>query len=331
MVKAGVFDDVLPFFKLYDKPDNLAWHENRDPGTHNYLLDNRKAAYAFFSRHFNLSPIEEDSSIGSEVKSYEDLVVGLPKDNLTIVDLARKLAGQVNRESLSTTASARDAERMQLEKIVRCKRTKVDRLWTVGITKHHGIETKAYLFSMADGLTTNALWLKPIDVPDGGAATIILDDKGKGAASETVTDRVNRGEQVLAADLPFYGDAWRGDESWELEQIVATTGARPLGIEAAHLIELGRWLKQRGGTKIRLETDGKRTQVAALITAALEPLLFSEVKIRSGMPSLRYLIDKPVPFQEAVDLFCLDLYKVTDLDRLANLAAPTTVVNRASQ
>lgn len=328
MVKTGVFDDVLPFFKLYSKPDNLSWHENRDPGTHNYLLDNRKAAYEFFSRHFNLPPMKEDPSVGSEVKSYDDLVVGLPKDNLTIVVLAQKLAAQVNRAPLPTSASARDTERATLEKVVRCKRTKVDRLWTVGITKHHGIETKAYLFAMADGLTTNALWLNPIDLASAPNATIILDDKGKAASAEAVTDRVNRGEQVLAADLPFYGDAWRGDESWELEQIITTIGGRPLGIEAAHLIEIANWLKRHGVSKVRVETSGRRTQVAALVAAALEPSLFSEIRIRSGMQSLRYLVDKPVAFQEAVDLFCLDLYKVTDLDRLASLAAPTAVANQ---
>jgi hypothetical protein len=65
--------------------------------------------------------------------------------------------------------------------------------------------------------------------------------------------------------------------------------------------------------------------VVALVAAALEPSLFSEVVVRKGMPSLRYLVDKPVPFQEAADLFCLDLYKVTDVDRLTTLAAPTTI------
>ena len=45
IVKAGVFDAIQPFFALFGKRDDFAWHENRDPGTHNYLLDNRKAAY----------------------------------------------------------------------------------------------------------------------------------------------------------------------------------------------------------------------------------------------------------------------------------------------
>ena len=37
------------------------------------------AAYEFFSRQFKLPPIKEDPGISSEVKSYEELVVGLPK------------------------------------------------------------------------------------------------------------------------------------------------------------------------------------------------------------------------------------------------------------
>ena len=54
IVKPGVFDAIRPFYALYGKLDDFAWHENRDPGTHNYQLDNRMAAYEFFSREFHL-------------------------------------------------------------------------------------------------------------------------------------------------------------------------------------------------------------------------------------------------------------------------------------
>jgi len=43
------------------------------------------------------------------------------------------------------------------------------------------------------------------------------------------------------------------------------------------------------------------------------------------MPSLGYLLEAPVRFEEAPELFCLDLYKEFDLDRLAAVAAPTPV------
>jgi hypothetical protein len=325
MVKPGVYDAIRPFFALYGKQEDFGWHENRDPGTHNYQLDNRMAAYEFFSRQFKLPLIKEDPAIGTEVKSYEDLVVGLPADNLTIVGLARKFADHVKRDALPSDASARDAERGKLRQVVRYQPAKLDRVWTTGITKHGGIETKAHLLAMSDGLMTNGVWLRPIGAPDTAPATIILDDKGKVATSEPVAERLYRGEQVLAADLPFQGDAWKQDSTWLFEQMIVTIGARPLGIEAAHLIELANWLKRQGAPRVRLETSGMRNQVVGLIAAALEPNLFSEVVVRHGMTSLRHLVDKPVKYEEAADLFCLDLYKFTDVDRLAALDAPTAV------
>jgi dienelactone hydrolase len=328
MAKPSVFDAIVPFFNLYDRQGDLAWHENRDPGTHNYLIDNRMAAYEFFARQFKLPPIKEDPAIGSEIKSYEELSIGLPADNLSIVTLARKMADEVHREPLPGDAAGRDAERAKLREIVRYQPAKVDRLWTTGVTKHHGVETKALLFTMADGLSANGIWLKPIGAPSTAKATIVLDDKGRGAAAKPVADRLNRGEQVLALDLPFHGDAWDQQGTWMFEQMIYTTGGRPLGIEAADLIALAQMMERNGAEKIRLETDGMRNQVAALVAAALEPALFSEVIARHGMPSLRYLIDKPVKYQDAADLFCLDLYRFTDLDRLAALSAPTATSQR---
>src|SRR6185437_7264407 len=101
--------------------------------------------------------------IGSEIKSYNELVVGLPADNQTIVGLARKFAGEIKRDELPADSAGRKAERAKLQRVVRYRQAKLDRLWTIAITKHHGVETKDYLFAMDDGLPTNAIWLKPID------------------------------------------------------------------------------------------------------------------------------------------------------------------------
>ena len=43
------------------------------------------------------------------------------------------------------------------------------------------------------------------------------------------------------------------------------------------------------------------------------------------MHSLSHLLDAPVAYRDAPDLFCLDLYKDFDLDRLEPLAEPTQV------
>ena len=66
LVKPGVYDDVRPFFKLYGKENVFAWHENRDPGTHNYQLDNRLADYRFFSKQFDIPLPDNEDGVASE-------------------------------------------------------------------------------------------------------------------------------------------------------------------------------------------------------------------------------------------------------------------------
>ena len=63
----------------------------------------------------------------------------------------------------------------------------------------------------------------------------------------------------------------------------------------------------------------------ALVAAALEPNAFSEIVVRDGMKSLGHVLDKPVEYLDAPDLFCLDLYKDFDVDSLTALASPTLV------
>ena len=55
------------------------------------------------------------------------------------------------------------------------------------------------------------------------------------------------------------------------------------------------------------------------------PHLFSEASAQGGMHSLGYLLDKPVSYTDFADLFCLDLYKDFDLDRIIVLVEPTKV------
>jgi hypothetical protein len=107
MVRPTVYDAVKPFFRLFDREDVFAWHENYDPGTHNYQLDNRRLSYAFFSKHFHLHPVEDEISVDAEVRSPEELAVGLPKDNLTILGLARKMAATIKRALRTNFGSPR--------------------------------------------------------------------------------------------------------------------------------------------------------------------------------------------------------------------------------
>ena len=108
LVKPVVYDDIRPFFKLFGKEDVFQWHENVDPGTHNYQLDNRLADYRFFSQQFGLPAIINEDGVAAELRSYDELAVGLPKNNLTLLTLARKLGSEITRQPIPSAAASRD-------------------------------------------------------------------------------------------------------------------------------------------------------------------------------------------------------------------------------
>ena len=322
MAKPYIYDAIRPFFRLYGKEAALAWHENQDPGNHNYQLDNRVQAYRFFSEHFGLPPVEGEIPVDSEIKSYDELVVGLPKDNLTILGLARRLAEAIVRPPIPSGPDARtawaDSERQKLRTVVRYKAAEVRRAWITASTKNKEVESFSRLFEMNNGLYIAGTFLKSVRTPASAPATIVLHDKGGRESAPVVSDRVNRGEQVLAADLLFVGDAWVKSEPFAHAQILEAQGDRTIGLQAAQLVAITRWIQSCSGAgKIRLEATGMRSQVAALMASALEPDLYSGVFVHEGIPSLGYLLEKPVQYSEAPELFCLDLYKEFDLDRLA--------------
>ena len=330
LVKPLIYDGIRPFFKLYGKEDLFQWYENRDPGTHNYQLDNRERAYRFFSQQFGMPILEKEIPAGQEIRTYDELVVGLPKNNLTILDLARKMAGAATRSPIPSASTEKSAwansERQKLNSVVRYKPERLARVWTLANTKNKGLETLSYLFEMDNGLAASGVWVKGIDARANDHVTLVLHDLGRQAAAADVSGRVNRDEQVLALDLTFFGDTWKDLEPFSYVQILDGEGQRAVGVQAAQLLAIAEWLRKRtGAQKVRLESRGIRTEAIALVAAALQPDVFSDVVVHEGMASLDYVLQTPVRFQDAPELFCLDLYKEFDIDRLAPMAAPAVV------
>jgi dienelactone hydrolase len=330
LVKPLVYDGIRPFFRLYGKEDLFDWHENRDPSTHNYQLDNRLADYRFFGKQFGI-PIDNEDGVAWEIKSYDDLVVGLPKDNLTLLTLAQKLGSEANREAVPSDPSAKAAwatsAKAKLKEVVRYKPVDIQELWAVATSKSKDVQSTSYLFQMSNKLSANGVWIRSIlQSSDTAPVTIVLNDEGRQAAADVVSDRVNRGEQVLALDLMFTGSSWKDTNPYLFAQMLDGIGDRPIGMEAAQLITIGRWAKERAAlSHVRLEVGGIRSQGVALAAGSLEPNLFSEIRVRNGMHSLSYLLNLPVTFEQAPDLFCLDLYKYFDVDSLEALTPPAKV------
>lgn len=331
LVKPYLFERVQPFFKLVDAEKSFEWHENTEPGTHNYQLDNRLQSYRFFARSFRLPSIESEIPVANQIQRYDELKVGLSKDNLTILRLAQKL----NRTYTQTPAAPADkdrgqwgsSEREKLRDVVRYHPVSLQHPWAISNTKRNGVETRSYFFQMNDGLGATGVWLKAIGVSDDAPMAILLSDKGKKEAAARISDLINRGEQVMAVDLLFFGDA-KPDKPGpeEYAHMLATLGDRAVGVEAAQLIGISRWLQAVTRARVvHLESSGVRSQVVALIASAVESNLFNDLSTRGGMRTLSFLLDKPVAYEDAPDLFCLDLHKNFDIDTLVLLAQPTKV------
>jgi hypothetical protein len=331
LVKPYIFDSVKPFFRIFGAEGDLAFYESRDPGTHNYQLENRLHAYRFFTERFHLPVATEEIPSGEELKTYDELRVGLPAENLTTVGLATKLAEHITRPAIPEDSTAREtwaaAQRSRLASVIRYKPVTVANAWRIWNTKDKGLESLSYRLDFSSELSATGVWLKAIAAPENAPATVVLNDKGRKAAGDAVSDRVNRGEQVLALDVVFNGATVpQSPDPTDYELLVASMGDRPLGLEVGQLIGAAKWLAQTSGqSQLRLEAAGPRSQVVALAAAALEPKLFSDVVITGGMPSLRFLLDTAVPFRAAPELFCLDLYRDFDLDRFRAMAAPAKV------
>jgi hypothetical protein len=98
LVKPFVYDFLKPIYKLYGKDGSLLWHENSDPGNHNYQLDNRLQTYRFFSAQFKLPLVEKEIPSDAEIKSMRTSG-GPPNSNLTTPGLARK-PGEIRRQPI---------------------------------------------------------------------------------------------------------------------------------------------------------------------------------------------------------------------------------------
>jgi dienelactone hydrolase len=331
LVKPYIYDQVKPYFELYRKSDALAWYESSDPGTHNYQLVNRLQAYRFFSEHFHMPVITEEIPSSTEVKTPQELAVGIPSDDLTITGLARKLAGSITRPAIPSDSVARETwnndQRAKLREVIRYHDIALENAWRMNSTRRMAIHTLSYRFDFSNGLSASGIWLKANDAAEEAPATIILNDKGYEAANEPVSRHVNHGEEVLALDLIFNGFSRpQAPDPTDWETLTASTGDRPLGLEVAQLLAVAHWLRSdHAQMQIQVETEGIRSALIAAVAAAIDPHAFSTITSSHAMKSLSYLLDTPVAFRAAPDLFCLDLYKYFDIDRITSIAAPTAI------
>jgi hypothetical protein len=311
-IKPFLYDRVLPFYNLFNAREKFVWYENTDPGDHNYQHDNRMQSYNFFAKHFRLPAVNEESPASADIKTRAELNVGLPPGALTVFGLAKKLASQIHRDP--------SASREKLAAVVHYLPVALEQAWPIANYNRRGFTSVSYRFDFNNGLSASGVWLNTAVAPASAPVTILLDDNGRSATRVMASDRINRGEHVLAADLLFTGDAIPTQPSYPtFDRMLVSLGQPSVGLRAAQLNAMAKWARNQGASRVRLESSGIRSQITALVAAALEPALWPEVQTRDGLRSLGEVYERGLEYLNYPELFCLDLYKEFDLDRIRSL------------
>ena len=104
-----LLDAALPIYKLAGAEGRLRSHVNDDPGTHNFLRENREAFYKMVGDHFYAGDASYDGKeieSEKEVKSAEELNVPLPENNLDFHKLAMALMADLPSHKVHKASNA---------------------------------------------------------------------------------------------------------------------------------------------------------------------------------------------------------------------------------
>ncbi|HCK73005.1 MAG TPA: hypothetical protein DHW38_15635, partial [Planctomycetaceae bacterium] len=159
-VKANTYEPVIPFYAQANVPERLHYHENSDPGDHNYQLDNRQQLYAFLETHFfperNLSAKEIDCD--AEIFTHEDLIIPLPNANENFHTLATNAV-----KSIESQPSQYDSPVNALAKLLRLPKYTMSADLFTGAKQVGAISVRRLRLLSDDGLILPCVIVEPKD------------------------------------------------------------------------------------------------------------------------------------------------------------------------
>jgi hypothetical protein len=314
-VKPNIVDPVIPFFKQAGMGERIAYHENTDPGTHNYDLDNRQQLYRFLSTHFlgKEDPTLAEIESGDEVLSAEQLQVPLPPDNATFHSLAADAARNLPRVPARTTPRLR---RGQLREVLRIPSARA-RLVPSNVAPRMGFYRYVVSFDEL-GLTAAVLVLEQ---KDPSATALVLADAGFASQSEKVKQLLDSGHRVICMDPLLIGQAAPPDSIGANAMLIGTVGERPLGIQVAQLqaaIEV--LAAEHDFSTLVIHSVGPRTSLAATCAAALDDDRRIEDVVTAGLPdSLKTFLEPGHSFNQTPEVYCFGLLRDFDIPQLRAL------------
>lgn len=326
-----------PVYDLLKVPDKLGTHVNEDPGTHNFLEDNRKAFYRFLGTHFmGLKGAELDGFAKEEIKpgdmkKIDELKVALPADQLSLHGLAMNLAKNLPAPA-ELPKDKNGAEIWILEgrkklrealKLPEAPAPLYDTFTPIGdrVTEN-GYVRQANLVRVADTWSVPFLEIFPQKATPK-TTTFFLSDKGAGEFSADAAALLGKGERVVVCNPYYFGEMKPSHHNYLFSLLLGTVGDRPLGVEARQLAAALAMDRSRLGQSLRLVAKGKRAALVALCAAAISNEgTVGEVVLEGSLGSLKQAIEEKMSYTDSPEFFTFGLLQNFDIKQIAMLVAP---------
>ena len=333
--RPSVYEPVRPLYAAYGRQEAFAFHNNIDPGTHNYEREHRERFYWFLNRHFLPDGRGRDEEIPSadEVRSEEDLTVGTPKGNADFVTLARSVALGLKREKPPGEPSAlrrwQKTGRDRLRSILRYRSFPVEDVVRLASETGDDRYTMNSRYHLRDG------WVLPVQTtvpstdssPQGSIKKrLILADAGGRDASDSVEETLREGAAAMVVEVIMQGACELGKAPHQWTMMLSSSGGRMLGLQVAQLAAV---LDYENKALSGLTALGPLSSVIALMASSLSGHAVDEIMLHRGLASLHCLINEPGRYETLSPLYCFGLLASFDIEDLIALTYPVRVTRVA--
>ncbi|MDE2680617.1 MAG: hypothetical protein OSB29_04550 [Verrucomicrobiota bacterium] len=301
-----LIEAAAPIFSLHGRRDSLRTHINFKPGTHNFGVDNRQQLYRFIGdvfypndKKFNRDEIPSEK----EIKTYDELIVPLPKDNHSFNTIALGLMKNFPKPQTGSKAE----QRAKLLKIINAKNHKAT------AKKIGGADGVAhYQFQIANDWTVPGTVITPAN-PKG--TTLFIADDGRKIQAATVMKLLAAGQRVIAFDPFFFGESKIKSRDFLHVILMHAVGERALGVQSGQIAALANWAKNEFGGAVNMKSIGPRLSVAARL-AAVQTDAIATVELEQPMKSLKEVITGNKGANHLPEMMCHGLLEHFDLKQI---------------
>jgi hypothetical protein len=259
----------------------------------------------------------------SEVKTAEELAVPLPEGNAGFNTLARRLAATLPPAALPTTDAERQTLRTRLAETIRSRDLSVTAVQRQSWGTLGDAAVTALTLHIGKEWTVPAVQILP---PAAQRVVVLVCDGGRSAVADRLRALVAEGAAVVALDPFYFGESRIPQRDFLYGLLVAAVGERPLGIQADQVRAVCRFLRaEHARLPLEVHALGRRTALAALVAAALEPEAITGLELHGSFGTLREVLEENLAVNDAPELFCFGLLPVCDVPQMEALVAPRPV------